>query len=164
MIVQEEKNPLPILLRGAGVLVKPVTGAPGDGNEALRMAIITGLRISDVKVTEDSRQSSLILTGHVSLKSLGYGLDEVLVIWSVLTMDGFEVGRATQANRIPKGMLDDLWGEEANKIAEAALIGIKRIIGLSKKSKVQSIKDTIGQPKLIPDLEQTPNNTVQPLK
>ena len=50
MIVKEEKNPIKSLLLGSGIIVKPVTGAPGDGNVALRKAIISGLRSSDVKV------------------------------------------------------------------------------------------------------------------
>jgi len=157
MIVEEEKNPLPNLPFGTSVLVKPVTGAPGDGNEALRIAIIRGMRVSGVKITEDSRQASLTLTGHVSLKPLGYGLDEVLVIWRVQAMDGFEVGRATQANNIPRGKLDGLWGDEAEKIAESALVGIDRIIGLSNISSVHSIKDTSGQPVPTLNSKQTPD-------
>jgi len=146
MIVEGEKNPLPNLLFGTGVFVKPVTGAPGDGNETLRIAIIRGMRVSGVKIAEDIRQAGLTLTGHVSLNPLGFGLDEVLVVWRVQTMNGFEVGRATQANNIPRGKLDGLWGDEAEKIAEAALIGIARIIGLSNISNVHSMKDTSGQP------------------
>jgi hypothetical protein len=145
MILEEEKNPLPNLLLGTGVFVKPVTGAPGDGNESLRIAIVRVMRISGIKVAEDIRQASLTLTGHVSLKPSGYGLDEVLVTWRVQTMDGSEVGRATQANNILSGKLDRLWGDEAEKIAEAALIGIDRIIGLGITKSLQSINDTNGQ-------------------
>ena len=181
MIVKEEKTPLPNLLHGAGILVNPVIGAPGDGNEALRMAIVKGLRASDVTIVEDSRQASLTLTGHVALQPLGNALDKVLVIWRVQTTDGFEVGRATQANNIPTGKLDGKWGDEAKKIAEAALIGIEHIIGLGKTRGVQSIKDindrpiptpdleqipaiknTNSRPILTPDLEQIPNHTTPP--
>jgi hypothetical protein len=162
MIVEEEENPLPHLLLGAGILVKPVIGAPGNGNEALRMAIVNGLRASDVTVIEDSRQASLTITGHVTLQPLGNALDKVLVIWRVETMDGFEVGRATQVNNIFAGKLDGVWGDEAEKIAEAALIGIKRIIGLGKTRSAQPIKDTGGRPMPTPDLEQIPNRTAPP--
>jgi hypothetical protein len=163
MIVKEEKNPIKSLLLGSGIIVKPVTGAPGDGNVALRKAIISGLRSSDVKVTEDSRQASLTLTGSVSLQTIGDASEEVLVTWRVQTLDGFEVGRATQANNIPKGKLDGPWGDEAKKIAEAALIGIKRIVGFGKTSNVKSVKDIIGGTRPIPDLEQIPDYTTPPL-
>lgn len=162
MIIEEDKNPLPVIPLGQAIIVNPVIGAPGDGNEALREAIVKGLQASDVEITTDSRQASLTLTGHVSLQPVEHGMDEVLVTWRVQTMDGFEVGRATQANNIPKGKLDVLWGDNANRVAEAALIGIERIIGLRKTSKTESIKDTIGQPILIPDLEGTPDSTTKP--
>ena len=164
MIVEEEENPLLNLLLDAGILVNSVTGAPGDGNEALRMAIVKGLRASDVTIIEDSRQASLTLTGHVALQPLGNALDKVLVIWSIQTMDGFELGRATQANNIPVGKLDGVWGDEAKKIAEAALIGIKRIIGLGKISSAHSIKGTHDRPIPTPDLEQIPSRTAPPLE
>ena len=164
MIVEEEENPLPILLLGAGILVNPVIGAPGDGNEALRLAIIKALRASDVTITEDSRQASLKLTGQVALQPLANSLDKVLVIWRVQTMDGFEVGRATQENNILTGKLDGVWGDEAEKIAEAALIGIERIIGSGKTRSAPSIKDTIGGPAPTPDLEQVPGRAPPPPK
>jgi hypothetical protein len=160
MIVEEEENPLPILL----LLVNPVIGAPGDGNEALRLAIIKALRASDVTITEDSRQASLKLTGQVALQPLANSLDKVLVIWRVQTMDGFEVGRATQENNILTGKLDGVWGDEAEKIAEAALIGIERIIGSGKTRSAPSIKDTIGGPAPTPDLEQVPGRAPPPPK
>ena len=163
MIAKEENNPVKNPLLGVRVLVKSVTGAPGDGNLALRNAIISELRGSDVYVIEDNKQASLTLTGHVSLQPKGYALEEVIVTWRVQTVDGFEVGRATQENTITTGKLDGLWGVEAKKIAEAALIGIQRIIGL-KTTKVSAVKNIIGEPKLTPDLEENPDRTTPPLQ
>jgi hypothetical protein len=162
LIVEEEKNPLPHLLLGAGILVNPVTGAPGNGNEALRIAIVKGLRASDVTIIQDRRQASLKLTGYVSMQPLGKVLDKVLVVWRVQTMDGFEVGRATQANNIPTGKLDGVWGDEAKKIAESALVGIKRIIGLGENRSAPLIKDTNDRLMPTPDLEQIPGRTTPP--
>ena len=164
MIVEEQKNPLPNLMLDGGLLVSPVIGAPGDGNEALRLAIVKGLRATDITIIEDSRQASLKLTGHVALQPLGNALEEVQVIWRVQTMDGFELGRATQANIVTTGKLDGVWGDEARKIAEEALIGIKRIIGLGKKNSEPFIKDTNGRPIQMPDSEQIPNRTAPPPK
>jgi hypothetical protein len=162
LIVEEEKNPLPHLLLGAGILVNPVTGAPGNGNEALRIAIVKGLRASDVTITQDRRQASLKLTGLVSIQPLGKVLDKVLVVWRVQTMDGFEVGRATQANNIPTGKLDGVWGDEAKKIAESALVGIKRIIGLDDNQSAPPIKNNNDRLMPTPDLEQIPSRTTPP--
>ena len=140
MIAKEDNNPVQNPFHGASIFVKPVTGAPGDGNLALRDAMVSELLGSDVKVIEDNKQASLTLTGQVSLVSTGNALEEVLVTWRVQTMDGFEVGRATQANKIPKGKLDGLWGDVAKKIAAAALSGIQRIIGYKNSSKLPTLK------------------------
>jgi hypothetical protein len=86
----------------------------------------------------------------------------VLVVWRVQTMDGFEVGRATQANNIPTGKLDGVWGDEAKKIAESALVGIKRIIGLGENRSAPLIKDTNDRLMPTPDLEQIPGRTTPP--
>ncbi len=164
VLLANEDKPIQNVLFDEGVLIRGVTGAPGDGNVALREAIVSGLRSSNVKIVEDTRQASLTLTGLVSLKPKGHALEEVQVTWSVHTLDGFEVGRATQVNDIPKGKLDELWADEASKIADAALIGIKRIIGFENPSTNQPKKVLVAQPKLTPDLEQIPNNTAPPLQ
>ncbi|MBL6930113.1 MAG: hypothetical protein ISR46_01345, partial [Rhodospirillales bacterium] len=80
MIVDDVKAPLPVLLLGAGILVGPVTGAPGDGNATLRQAIVSALREADVSITEDKRQASLVLSGQVALQSQEGNLDKVLIV------------------------------------------------------------------------------------
>ncbi len=128
MILGEAKTTLPFLLIGAGILVRPVTGAPGDGNTVLSAAIKSALNAADVLITEDSRQASVMLDGAVAVQSLGDGRDRVTIIWSISTLDGFEVGRAIQENTVAANSLAESWATEAPKIAAAALDGIERIL------------------------------------
>lgn len=128
MIVGENKTTLPFLLIGAGILVRPVAGAPGDGNRVLTRAIKKALSEADVLITEDSRQASVILDGAVGAQNLGDGRVRVRITWRVSTLDGFEVGRAIQENTVPAASLAESWATEAPKIAVAALEGIERIL------------------------------------
>jgi hypothetical protein len=162
MIVEEEEKPIPAVLLGAGILIKPVVGAPGDGNEALGRAIMDALRKADVSITEDRRQARLSLSGQVGLQPLGNGFDKVLIVWKVLTMDGFELGRATQENTVLSDRLRAPWGEDAKKIAEAAVIGIERILISPRARRTPSYKNPGGTPPSGKDLEQIPGRAPPP--
>jgi len=163
MIVENVEGPLPVLLLGTGILVNPVVGAPGDGNDALRQEIIAALRKADVSITEDRRQASLTLSGQVGLQSIG-NQDKVLIVWRVLSMDGFEIGRATQENSVPSGSLNGPWGEQAQKVAAAALTGIERILGSGpRRASPASVGDQ-GTPPPTPDLQRIPGRAPPPPK
>ena len=162
MIIDEVEDPLPVLLLGAGILVNPVTGAPGDGNAALRQAIVTALGNADVSITEDSRQASLTLSGQVGLQPLGNGFEKVLIVWRMLTMDGFEIGRATQENTIPAGSLKGAWGTDAQAIASAAVAGIERILGSGHRRPPPSSTGGPEAPVPTPDLPPIPGRAPPP--
>jgi len=164
MIVDDVEAPLPVLLLGAGILVNPVTGAPGDGNDALRRAIVAALRAADVSITEDKRQASLTLSGQVGLQATAGNQDKVLIVWRILTMDGFEVGRATQENTVPGGSLNGPWGEQAKKVATAALAGIERILGSGTKRAAPASVGSQGTPPPTPDLQRIPGRAPPPPK
>ncbi|MBT5013927.1 MAG: hypothetical protein HON02_05705 [Rhodospirillaceae bacterium] len=162
MIVEEEDEALPVLLLGAGILVEPVIGAPGDGNRALRKGIIDALRKADVSITEDRRQASVTLSGQVSVQPAGSGRDKVFIVWRIRTLDGFEMGRATQENAVPSGQLQGPWGEDAEKIAEAAVIGLERILGSGTGRRAPSVIDPGGSPPPSPELEKIPGRAPPP--
>ncbi|MBL6932840.1 MAG: hypothetical protein ISR45_07810 [Rhodospirillales bacterium] len=162
MIIEEENESLPVLLLGTGILVEPIIGAPGDGNIALRKSIMVALRNVDVSITEDRRQASVTLSGQVGVQPMGNGFDKVLIVWRILTMDGFEVGRATQENTVPAGQLQGRWGSDADKIADAAVIGIERILGSSPDRRSPSIIDPGGEPPPTPDLDRIPGRAPPP--
>lgn len=164
MIIEDVEEPLPVLLLGTGILVDKVTGAPGDGNESLHEAITTALRQADVSITEDVRQANLILSGRVEIHTTVTGRDKVLIIWRVLTMDGFEIGRATQENTVPGGSLNGQWREQARNVASAALTGIERILGSGLKRTAPSLNDDQGTPPETPNLQQIPGRAPPPPK
>jgi len=162
MIAEEETPALPVLLMGAGMLVNPVEGAPGDGNRALTEAIKTALGKLDVLITEDRRQARIQLSGTVAVQPLANGMDRVGIVWRVTTPDGFEVGRAAQENTVPSGSLAGSWAEEAKRIATAATAGIERILGLGKAAGRATPGAVDAAPPPSPNLPRVPGRAPPP--
>lgn len=162
MITEDDETPLPFLLMGSGILVKPVEGAPGDGNRALTEALKSALIDADVSITEDSRQASVIVAGKVAVQPEANGRDRVIIVWRVTTLNGFEVGQATQENTVPAGRLGGAWGKEARLVAESAVAGLDRILGSGGRTSRKSPAMGLGLPPLLPKLDQIPGRAPPP--
>ncbi|MBO6519473.1 MAG: hypothetical protein JJ900_01170 [Rhodospirillales bacterium] len=105
-------------------LIKPVTGAPGNGNEALTAALKSALRDKDLTISEDPRQAGFIIQGNVDTGDPVNGRQYVRIIWRVNTVTGEEVGKAVQENTVVAGSLDGEWGRVAEAVSYAAVRGI----------------------------------------
>lgn len=128
-------NPQPALADGNAAqgfvrpvfLVRNITGAPGDGNLALRTAMLRALRNADAMVTDNPSQASYILQGSVQMAAPFAGRQQIRVIWLVTTVTGEEVGTAIQENAVPQGSLDGSWGGVAQSVANAAINGVAQL-------------------------------------
>lgn len=105
-------------------LIKPVIGAPGNGNEALTAALKSALRDKDLTISEDPRQAGFIIQGNVDTGAPVNGRQYVRIIWRVNTVTGEEVGKAVQENTVVAGSLDGEWGHVAEAVSYAAVRGI----------------------------------------
>lgn len=105
-------------------LIKPVVGAPGNGNEALTAALKSALRDKDLTISEDPRQAGFIIQGNVDTGDPVNGRQYVRIIWLVNTVTGEEVGKAVQENTVVAGSLDGEWGRVAEAVSYAAVRGI----------------------------------------
>ncbi len=128
LIQDKDESLRPAQVPLSSVIVEKVDGAPGDGNAALTRAIKAALRGEDVLVTDDLRQAGYVLKGRVRVSPPAKGAQAVRIKWEVLTIEGGEVGLATQENAVPEGSLDGNWGGMAMNVARAAVGGIKAII------------------------------------
>lgn len=116
------------LLGRKGVYLADVTGAPGDGNMALRRAMSVALAGAGVPIAMESEKSAFNVRGSVELGDPENGAQAVRILWEVFDIDGKMLGRADQANAVPAGSLDGRWGQTAAFVAAAALDGILNII------------------------------------
>lgn len=110
------------------VLVKPVRGAPGDGNELLTRAVKAALRSSRVLTTDDPGQARLVLAGSVKVDSSAAGPRKIAIVWTVSTPDGTEMGKASQENRVPEDAAAGKWNRLSIMAVAAAIDGIERIL------------------------------------
>jgi hypothetical protein len=110
-------------------LIRPVVGAPGNGNESLTAALKSALRDRDLTISEDPRQAGFIIDGQVDLGEPVNGRQYVKISWAVNTVTGQEVGRAVQENTVVAGSLDGEWGQVAEVVSHAAVRGIQDLFG-----------------------------------
>jgi hypothetical protein len=121
------------------ILVKTVDGAPGDGNQALMLAIKQALRVRDFMVTEDPRQAVFLIDGRVEIAPPANGRQRAKVVWTVSTVSGGQVGRAIQENTIPAGSLNGAWGQVAAMVANAAAEGVEELFGRPSTRRAQAV-------------------------
>ncbi len=126
-------DPPPVAWDRPSFLIKPVKGAPGDGNKALTKAMKKALRKRDITVTEDPRQAGFVIEGHVEISPAVGGRQQAKIVWAVNTITGDEVGKAIQENAVKAGSLNGPWGRVADIVTNAAVIGIQELFGVEEK-------------------------------
>lgn len=113
--------------------VRPVAGAPGNGNEALTAALKSALRDRDLTISDDPRQAGFVVEGAVDVAPPIEGRQQARIVWKVSTVAGDEVGKAVQENNVVAGTLDGEWGRVAKIVADAAVSGIQDLFGATEK-------------------------------
>ncbi|HEC90602.1 MAG TPA: hypothetical protein ENI55_02930 [Alphaproteobacteria bacterium] len=126
---QDVQSLMPPLRLRSGLLVRGVGGAPGDGNQTLLDAIKKALLASGISITEDTRQTALLLDGLVAVGPPKDGRRQVRIVWTVSRLNGEEMGSAIQENTVPEGLIDGPWGNIAVEVAAAAAKGVERVLG-----------------------------------
>ncbi|MFD2264797.1 hypothetical protein ACFSM5_17965 [Lacibacterium aquatile] len=112
----------------SGVLIGDVTGAPGDGNTALKRALEYTLKQRGVLIADKAGPTTLTIRGKIEIgKPVGL-LQAIRLNWGLFQPDGSEIGTITQENDIPANSLDRTWGETALFAAEGAVDGLKPLI------------------------------------
>ena len=120
------------------VVVMPVTSAPGDGRDSLRLAMVAALTQAKLTVlqTQPGEAKALSVVGTVALDRPQNGQQHIAITWALMAPGGKQLGVVKQENAVPQGSLDGRWGEVANLVATAAAPGIVAII--EKAEQVQS--------------------------
>lgn len=134
MIGDDEKALEPVRPLLAGLWIDPIEHAPGDGDISLTRAITIAIKGAGVNLASDRSHAEFVLQGRVNLDPPLDGLERVEIIWSVLTSDGREIGRARQENLVEAGTFSGVWGEVASIVAAAALEGIQGVIQVARAS------------------------------
>ncbi|MGE0629738.1 MAG: hypothetical protein AB7O43_18190 [Hyphomicrobiaceae bacterium] len=111
----------------SGVIVTPVSGAPGDGNGALMTAMQSELRQAGIASAGPGAPSYKV-TGKVTMGRPNNGKQSIRIDWKVSDPSGSVLATVTQNNEIQAGLLDAKWGGTATDAAQGAAIKIKTLI------------------------------------
>jgi hypothetical protein len=114
--------------RAAGVVVAPVSGAPGDGQRSLTTALKKRLYAGGVKLANGTAANVYMVKGSVKLVEASGGKQSIRIDWLVLDPSGKKLGTVSQQNTIPKGSLNGPWGAIADAAAGAAADGIIKLL------------------------------------
>lgn len=112
----------------SGVVVAPVSGAPGDGGRSLATALKKKLYADGVKLVNGTSGNVYTVKGIVKLTDAGGGKEKIQIDWRVLDPNGKRLGTVSQQNTIPKGSLNGPWGAIADAAAGAAADGIVKLL------------------------------------
>ncbi len=110
------------------VAVLPVTGAPGDGDNALTAALKSELKRKGFSVVEGSAPSAYKVQGQVTATPNEQGQEAVKIAWDVKDGNGNRMATVSQGNTVEKGALSGAWGPTANDVATAASVQIDELI------------------------------------
>jgi len=152
-------EPPPVVWARPSFLIKPVEGAPGDGNVSLTLAMKAALRKRDLTVTDDPRQAGFVIQGRVEVGPTVNGRQQAKIVWAVNTVSGEEVGKAVQENAVKAGSLDGPWGRIAEIVSGAAVTGIQELFGVGDK---QSSRIDLPPVPPMPELPRVPGRAPPP--
>jgi len=126
--VRRQNDPNSLYNRPAKIRVVDVTGAPGDGNNALAKQMRGELPKLGQMVQDDPIGADFTVAGQVLVVPIAGGQQRVEVQWIVSDASGTERGRIIQLNEIPAGTLDHYWGDVAAVVAKEAAGGVKDVV------------------------------------
>jgi len=110
------------------VAMTKVSGAPGQGNRDLLLAMRKVMKQAGWPVLTRPRKDALTVTGKVKLDKSAGAQQKVAVAWTVRTPDGKVLGTVRQANNVPAGSLNQTWGKAATYVSQAAAEGIFKLV------------------------------------
>lgn len=107
--------------------VPAVTGAPGDGQRSLTLAIKKQLFKKGIKITSTSGSAAYTVKGSVEIAKAG-NKEAITIQWQVLDPSSRLLGTVSQKNTIAAGSLNGNWGATADAAANAATDGILKLL------------------------------------
>lgn len=126
---RRDADPDSLVNRPVRVFLRPVTGAPGDGNRALARHMRDQLAKLGMVVQDRADGADYSVGAEVSMADMPGNQQRVEIRWRVDDARGAEAGQVAQLNQVPRGSLGGLWADVALVVAQEAAGGIKDVIG-----------------------------------
>ncbi len=122
-------DPHSLYNRPAKVVVRDVTGAPGDGDPALTRQMKAELAKLGPQVQDSTRDADFIVAGDVKVVPIAGGQVRVEIQWTVAdAASGGERGKIVQLNEVPPETVNRYWGDVALAVAQEAAGGVRDVL------------------------------------
>lgn len=115
------------------VAILPVTGAPGDGNTALTVAMREAVGRRGLILQEEPAGADYVIAGQVLTEPRPAGQVYVEIGWRV-TQGRQELGKVSQLNEVPARAISSRWGDVAFVVAEEASAGVRQVLDNARES------------------------------
>jgi hypothetical protein len=126
--MRRQSDPNSLLNRPPRVLIKTVTGAPGDGDTALTRQMRRSLPQFGELLQDAPGHADYTVAGVVRQTPAAGGQVRVEIQWIITDAQGHDLGHVVQLNQIPRGTLDGLWGDVAVVVAQEAAGAVHEVI------------------------------------
>jgi hypothetical protein len=127
-LAADKEPPKPAAVKEAALAYISVTGASGDGEQALSSALAKRLTVAGVKQATALADNIYSVEGIVKLATAKGGRQAVRIDWTVFAPDGMTLGGVSQTKLVRKGSLDKKWGAAADAAARAAANAIVKLL------------------------------------
>jgi hypothetical protein len=123
-----QSDPTSLMNRPTRVAFTGVTGAPGDGNISLARQMRSVLGKLGPVLQDKPEGADFTLVGRVVVVPIAGNQIRVEIQWIINDMANRERGRVVQLNEVPRGTLDNFWGDVAVVVAEEAAGGVRDVL------------------------------------
>lgn len=113
---------------GPSLYLVGVDGAPGNGNTALVRSLKLVVVRGGGQIADSLDSATHLIMGSVEVSDAKDDSQLLVVSWAVTGLDGIELGKVTQSNRVPRALTAGRWGGLAYAIAQGAGDGIFDIL------------------------------------
>jgi hypothetical protein len=126
--LRRQSDPTSLYNRPARVMVATVTGAPGDGNQALSRLLRDKLAALGPLVQESPIGADFTVQCKVDDVPAGPQTRHIEIVWMVFNARNEDVGQIMQLKEVPTGTLDRDWGDLAVVVTNEAAAAIRDVI------------------------------------
>lgn len=125
---RRRSDPASLANRPARVFLRPVAGAPGDGNLSLTRQMRLEIAKLGLQAQETAEGADFTVAGDVVVTPIPNKQERVEIQWLVRDRAGEERGKVVQLNEIPAGLLRGFWADVAVVVAQEAAGGVRDVI------------------------------------
>ena len=104
-------------LKNISVKILQITGAPGDGDIALKRNMRNIFKRANINLAERSARADLVISGYIVVRQFNEKQDQVRLEWLFQDEKGRELKTLRQQNLVPKDSLNGRWGDVGYLVA-----------------------------------------------